>query len=204
MRESLNNNPVVQIAVIAVLLIGAGFFVLSTMGGGESESEGSEAAVNVNEPGSGSEAPPPGETESLGAVPSGGAVAVPPIPPSAAFVPPAPRAVVEAFDANRTVVLLFVRDRGIEDRLVLPAVERLDGMSGVSTFVVPVSKIARYASITQGVALERVPALIVVRPKNLDNGIPVASVSYGFQSPQSVVQAVIDARYRGRTLDYHP
>jgi hypothetical protein len=49
-----------------------------------------------------------------------------------------------------------------------------------------------------------VPALVVVRPKRLDRGIPVASVSYGFQSAESVVQAVVDAGYKGRTLDYHP
>ena len=36
------------------------------------------------------------------------------------------------------------------------------------------------------------------------DGIPTASVSYGFQSPESVVQAVIDAGYNGRTVHYHP
>ena len=48
------------------------------------------------------------------------------------------------------------------------------------------------------------PALVVVRPKHLDQGTPSASVSYGFQSAESVVQAVIDAGYKGPTLDYHP
>ena len=52
--------------------------------------------------------------------------------------------------------------------------------------------------------MNRVPALVVLRPKRLDHGIATASVTYGFQSPESVAQAVIDAGYRGRTLGYHP
>ena len=71
-------------------------------------------------------------------------------------------------------------------------------------FIVPASKIARYAAITEGVGVDRVPALVVVAPKRLKKTIPTASVSYGFQSAQSVVQAVIDAGYKGPTLDYHP
>jgi hypothetical protein len=112
--------------------------------------------------------------------------------------------VLQAFDANQTVVLLFVREGGIDDESVTAAVDELSGLADVSTFVVPAGQIARYASIAQGVAVDRVPALVVVRPKNLDGEIPVASVSYGFQSPQSVSQAVIDAGYKGKTLDYHP
>jgi hypothetical protein len=77
-------------------------------------------------------------------------------------------------------------------------------MPGVATFIVPASKIARYASVTDGVGVNRVPALLVVRPKRLTHGNPTASVTYGFQGAQSVEQAVTDARYDGRTLDYHP
>jgi hypothetical protein len=77
-------------------------------------------------------------------------------------------------------------------------------MPSVSAFVVPADRIARYASIAQGAAVDRVPALVVLRPKRLDKGIATASVHYGFQSPESVVQAVVDAGYKGRTLDYHP
>ena len=36
------------------------------------------------------------------------------------------------------------------------------------------------------------------------HGVPTASVQYGYQSPQSVEQAVIDAGYKGPTLNYHP
>jgi len=74
----------------------------------------------------------------------------------------------------------------------------------VATFVVPTRRLARYVSIAQGVDLNRVPALVVIRPKNLSKGFDAASVHYGFQSSESIVQAVVDARYRGGTLPYHP
>ena len=73
-----------------------------------------------------------------------------------------------------------------------------------SAFIVPAKQISRYAAITEGVGVDRVPALVVVRPKRLRQTIPTASVSYGFQSGESVVQAVIDAGYKGPTLAYHP
>lgn len=196
MREQLNDNPMVQLAVVAVLLIGAGFFVMSSMGGGggEEESGASEATVSVAETGAGETV-----TEVVGVS------SVPPLPPSAE-APPLPSAVTDAFAANRTVVLLFVRNGGIDDRLVRDSVDHLRAtLPEVSAFVVPAGRISRYAAIAQGVAVDRVPALVVIRPKELGkSGIPVASVSYGFQSPQSVVQAAIDAGYKGPTIDYHP
>jgi hypothetical protein len=55
------------------------------------------------------------------------------------------------------------------------------------------------------VNVNRVPALVVVRPKKLTHGPPVASVSYGFRGPDSVRQAVRDALYKGPTnLPYYP
>ena len=81
---------------------------------------------------------------------------------------------------------------------------RLASLPEAATFVVPASRISRYAAITEGVGVSRVPALVVVRPKHLHQTIPTASVHYGFQTGASVVQAVIDAGYRGPTLDYHP
>ena len=68
----------------------------------------------------------------------------------------------------------------------------------VALFVVPAHRIARYAAITQAVDVSRVPALVAVRPRSLNRGTATASVSYGFQSPQSIVQAVVDAALRRR------
>lgn len=197
MREQLNDNPMMQLAVVAVLLIGAGFFLMSSMGGGEEEESGAaEATMSV----AGADATELGVESTVSGTPT----SVPPLPTAEA--PPLPRAVTDAFAANRTVVLLFVRNGGIDDRLVLESVDHLKAtLPEVSAFVVPADRISDYAAIAQGVAVDRVPALVVVRPKNIGkSGIPVASVSYGFQSPQSVVQAAIDAGYRGPTIDYHP
>jgi hypothetical protein len=193
MREKLNSNPVAQAAIVGVLLLASVFFVLSSMGGGGEEEEGaaSPAAESM--------------VATVAASEGSGVAAAPPPPGAlAATAPPPPAAVMTAFAANRTVVLLFVRDGGIDDRLVLGATHRLGALADVSTFVVPAKRIARYAAIAQGVDLNRVPALVVLRPKRLDHGIVTASVAYGFQSPQSVVQAVVDAGYKGHTLGYHP
>lgn len=214
MREKLNSNPLAQAAVIGFLLVATGFFVLSTMGGGEEEPEGgaTEATVSIagtEASGSATGATPgeavEGAVEAAETAIPAKPTSVPPLPPSAAAsAPPLPRAVTTAFDADRTVVLLFVRNGGIDDRMVASTVEGLDLVPDVASFVVPASRIARYAAISQGVAVDRVPALVVVSPKRLDKDIPTASVHYGFQSPESVRQAVIDAGYEGRTLDYHP
>jgi hypothetical protein len=210
MREQLNSNPLVQLAVVGVLLVGAALFF---MRGGEDEEEPAgttEATVTVagtDASGSATGASPGEAVEGAveeAAEAAGGESLSSAVGPSAAATRPLPRPVLGAWEANRTLVLLFIRDGGIDDRLVKSATSGLDGFSDASVFVVPAAKIARYAAITEGVGVDRVPALVVVRPKSLKKTVPTASVSYGFQSPQSVAQAVIDAGYKGKTLDYHP
>jgi hypothetical protein len=194
MREKLNDNPMAQVALVGVLLVAAAVFLLGKGGGASEEEEAGEsaaatAAVSAVE----TELQAGSEPPSL------------PAPGSGPGAPPAPpRAVVAAFDAGNTVALLFIRDGGIDDRLVARAVGRLQSVDGVTTFVIPTSQLARYVSIAQGVDLNRVPALVVIRPKALSKGYDAASVHYGFQSSESIVQAVVDARYRGGTLAYHP
>ncbi len=209
MREALNSNPLVQLGIVGVLLVVVAVFLMSS-GGGEEESAGTtEATVAV----AGTEASgtatgaTPGEavegaveaarSDALGTALAGGA-------PTAIAAPPLPKAVRRAWKANKTLVLLFVHDGGIEDRLVKAATKGLAGFRDAAVFVVPAAKISRYAAISEGVGVDRVPALVVVAPKHLKKTVPTASVSYGYQSPQSVAQAVIDAGYEGKTLDYHP
>ena len=203
MRDAINNNPLAQAAVVGVLLLAVAFFLMSTMGGGGEEEEAPATTTSATVTTPEGEATVTGEvTPAAGA---SGEAAVEPAPGALAeTAPPPPPAVTAAFDANQIVVLLFVRSGGIDDRMVASVVKSLSGLEGVASFVVPADRIARYAAITQGVDVDRVPALVVVRPKRIDEGIPSASVSYGFQSPESVVQAVVDAGYRGPTLDYHP
>lgn len=189
MREQLNSNPLAQIALVGVLLVAVGFFVLSSGGGGAEEEEPSTTEATV----------------SVADVAAAGGPAAAPVPLASSLdAPPLPRPVSRAYEANQTLVLLFVRNGGIDDRLVTIATTGVGVFGEVALFVVPASRISRYAAITEGVGVERVPALVVVTPKHLKQTVPTASVSYGFQSPQSVVQAVIDAGYEGPTVDYHP
>jgi hypothetical protein len=192
MREKLNDNPLMQMAVIAVLLLGAGFFIMSSMGGKGSEESESAAPVSAT-------------AESTAEAPASLSSALAKVSQaSASAARPLPRPVNAAWHANKTVVLLFVRNGGIDDELVAAATTRLASLPGVAAFIVPASQVSRYASVTEGVGVNRVPALIVIRPKHLHQTVPTASVSYGFQSGETIVQAVIDAGYKGPTLAYHP
>lgn len=214
MREQLNSNPLVQLAVIGVLLVGAAIFVMSSGGGGEEEETAGATEATVVVAGSDASGTATGATpgqavegaveaaaedaagESISSAFSAGGATTP--------APPPPRPVLDAWRANKTIVLLFVRDGGIDDRLVKDATGSLAAFPDAAVFVVPAARIARYAAIAEGVGVERVPALVAVTPKHLNKTVPTASVSYGFQSPASVRQAVIDAGYKGKTVDYHP
>ena len=174
MREQLNSNPLVQAAVVGVLLLAVGIFVLTSGGGGEEESESapSPGPVVATVNGATATGSTPGEAVE-GAVESLEAGEAPataaPTGELPAIARPVPGPVLAAWLADRTVALLFVHDGGIDDGLVKLASGRLAGMPGVKTFVVP-----------------------------------TGSVSYGFQNGDSIAQAVIDAGYKGPTVDYNP
>jgi hypothetical protein len=197
MREALNSNPLAQAAVVGVLLVCVAIFVISSGGGGEEEAvepaATSSSSVSTTESATAEAAPPAGTEAGFSAVSQ-----------AASSAPPLPRPLMHAWKANETPVLLFVRDGGIDDRLVKTATSGLAGFRSAAVFIVPAHQISRYAAITEGVGVDRVPALVVVTPRHLDQSVPTASVSYGFQSPESIAQAVIDAGYKGPTVDYHP
>ncbi len=212
MREQLNSNPLVQLAVVGVLLIGVAIFVMSSGGGGKEEESAGATEATVGVAGTGATGTATGATPgeavegAVEAATEGESLssALSAVDQAATTAPPLPAPVLTAWKANQTLVLLFVRDGGIDDRLVKTATDSLAGFRDAAVFVVPAAKISRYAAITEGVGVDRVPALVVVTPKHLKKSVPTASVSYGFQSSQSVAQAVIDAGYKGKTLDYHP
>lgn len=202
MREQLNNNPVVQIGAVALLLVVGAIFFMTKMGGGESSEAGGEVSATVNGVTATGETPGEAvegavETLETGAEPT-------PVAPTALPPVKTPESVVRAFDSGATVALLFVREGGIDDHVVRDTSAVLASLPGVDSFVVPADEIARYTSITSGIGVERVPALVVLTPKRADQGVPTGSVHYGYQTPASVRQAVIDAGYEGPTLDYHP
>lgn len=191
MREKLNDNPLAQVALIGALLVAAILALTMMRGGSESETEEAEAPVTAT---IAPAVPPTGEAGA-----SASSVAPPPVATS-----PLPKAVTAAYDAGETVVLLIVREGGVDDQMIKNDAATLSSVPGVATFVVPSHQIARYAAIAEPAGVERVPALVVVQPKSLSRGTPTASVTYGYQDGESVLQQVTDARYKGRTLSYHP
>jgi len=206
-RRALNDNPIAQIAVLGALVLIVGFLLLtraSNKSGGADTSPtsttGSEATATPAPTVDSAEAPSPSEGATVPPGPSGGATA-------GEFVagPGLPASVVKAYEDDKAVVLLVLRHRGIDDERLRSDVVKLHGRSDVALFVTNAGQIARYSRITQGVNVDRVPALIVLRPRHLTDGTPEAILSYGFRGPQSVEQAVRDALYKGPTdLPYHP
>ena len=112
---------------------------------------------------------------------------------------------IDAWKSGKAVVLLIVRNHGIDDRLVTRSVRALSSDPGLAVFVARAHQVARYSRITQGVGVSQVPALIIVRPKRVSGSVPEAQVTYGFRDSQTVVQYVHDALYSGKDdLPYSP
>lgn len=224
MRRAVNESPVVQAALVGVLVLAFAVFLYTRVLSGESESASSEpgtadSATSTTAPttSTGSVvAPETGVAPSVPAVPA--APAAPTSPEEA--VPPEgleaskglPASVVKAYEADKAIVLLIVRVSGVEDRIVKLWVkalrshpEVLEDNHGLAVFVTGAKHISRYSRITLGVDVSRVPALVVVRPKSLSGDVPQATVRYGFRGPDSVLQAVRDALYKGPDdIPYYP
>lgn len=205
MREKLNENPVAQVVLIGVLVVVGAFLFISSSGGGEESEEApaGEVAASVN--GVTATGSSPGEAvESAVESLESGATAAAAEAPSSVPTPSPPKRLTAAYESGRTVVLLIVHNGSIDNALAARSSQLVAPLHDVSLFVVPAKQIARYAAITVGLEVNRVPALIVMKPKRLSGGTPQATVDYGFQTPQSVVQAVLDANYHGREVAYHP
>jgi hypothetical protein len=144
-----------------------------------------------------------GETAIPTAVTTGGA-GVGELPTAGPAVKGPPRPFVAAYDAGETVALLVVHDGGIDDAYTTAALKKVASIEDVATFVVPAKQISRYASVTIGLDVNQLPALIVLRPKQLSEGVPQATVSYGYQTPESIYVSVLDATYKGPEVTYHP
>jgi hypothetical protein len=222
-RKALNENPVAQIAVLGVLAVLVGFLLLTRVAGksgGDSSATSPTAsgAPATSAPADGSSTVPSSGADTTAtssdeapSASSGGATVPPTGSVSDASVgkfvagPGLPASVVKAYEDDKTVVLLVLRHRGIDDDQLRRNVERLRGRSDLVLFVTNAGHIARYSRITQGVSVDRVPALIVLRPRHLTHGTPTASVSYGVRGPESVDQAIRNALYKGPSnLPYYP
>lgn len=211
MRQALNDNPMVQLAVLAVGGVLFAVLLFTTVLAGEetvppptdnATAPGSGAAIT--ESSSSGTAVTPSETEPVTPAPatpepSAGAPGTE-VVPADDLVPSKglPEDVLVALAKGQAVALLVIDPKGISDEKVKSYTERLEGRGDVAVFVVKAKNIARYSRITQGVQVSQTPALVVVSPRDRSNAELVASVSYGFRSPQSIDTAVEDALYDGK------
>jgi hypothetical protein len=209
MRDQLNENPMAQVGLVVLLLVVAAFMFMRMSGGKEEELAPPATEATVSVPGTGQSGTATGSTpgeavegaveSALEATPSTATGVAGSVP-----TPPLPAPVEAAYRSGDTVVLLFVHDGGIDDEMVERTTTALADGPGVSLFVVPARQVARYAAVTIGLEVNRVPALVVVRPKHLSGGNPEATVDFGYQTPAGVRQAIRDASYEGNELPYHP
>lgn len=207
MREKLNSDPKMQVALVAVLVVVAIVFFLKSSGGGEEESAESGAGPTVaTVNGSTATGATPGEAveAAVAGLETGATAGASGAVPTSVPAPPPPSEFTSAYDANQTVALLIVHDGGIDDDRTAESATAIEGMAATTLIRVPLKKLPRYASVTVGLDVNRVPALVVMRPKNLSHGVPQATVDYGFQTPATMVQAVRDASYKGPEATYHP
>jgi hypothetical protein len=198
-RDKLNESKAAQIGLVAVLVVVAAVFFMKSSGGGESEGGAAEGETTVTvESG--------GESLSISApTPTAAPTGMGELPTSLPVAPPPPHAFQVAYDSNRPIALLVVHDGGIDDAYTKLALAQVSRLERIAAFVVPAKRIAEYASVTVGLDVNQVPALIVLRPKDLSHGAPQASVLYGFQTPESVYRAIRDAVYVGpEKSTYHP
>lgn len=220
MRDKLNSNPLLQLAVVGVLLVGTGFFVLSSSGGGGEGETGDESGLSST-----TVTTADGSTSVTATVEAGLPSAVPKdvSRPPWSTLPADLRVAVRSPDP---VVILLVRggneledytnrasariaccvnpnseDFRIDNQLLDAGLRRLD----VQLFVAGAQQMSRFAAITLPLGIDRVPALIVLKPgSQTTHGLVQAIVEYGYLTYENIAQAVIDAGYEGRTLDYHP
>lgn len=217
MRKAINENRTVQLALLGGLLLVVGLLLVMRMGKKEEVPPLSTAPVADSSVSTGTASPSTAGASTATSSTAGTAAVAPAttgatvtaspttVSPDALVPGPGlPRPVISAWNHGDAVVLLIARGGATDDRLVRSSVEALSE-PGVAVFVADAGQVARYSRITQGVGVDRVPALVVVRPKRLSGGTPQATVSYGFRDSQSVVQAVHDALYSGKdNLPYSP
>jgi hypothetical protein len=219
MRKALNENPMVQIAVLAVVaVIFAVILFTSVLKKDEPAASSLDAGAPASATADGvAPAPALGDpavsdpAASSSVAPTGDSVAPPPATggggtDSEGLLPSKglPRDVLVAYAKNKAIVLLVIDPKRTSDKKVEAYTKELEKRDDVKVFIVDVREIAKYSRITAGVSVSRAPALVVVRPRKLTGSVPTATASYGFRGGRSVSQAVDDALYKGKQLPSYP
>jgi hypothetical protein len=227
LRKAINENPVVQIVVLGGMAIVVGFLLFTRVLSSGSSEEAAAPTDSATPPAAESSAAPatgaapttPAPTTTppatgaappaTGAVPSATeAVPAAPTPTTAegefSAGPGLPKPVVSAYDDGKAIALFIEKRKGIDDKALVDSVEQLRSRDDLALFLVPAKDVSRYARITEGVDIDRVPALVTVSPRRVSGRVPEATVSYGFRGPDSVRQAVEDALFDGKAVTYDP
>ena len=207
MRKAINTNPMLQIGLLGVLGLLVGVIFMSRMGGDAAPAEDAAAtdATSATAPEASATVPSPSTAPTDSSTP----------PPAAAGTTPfeagkgLPAPVVKAHESGDVVVLLITQEEGLEDGQLRENSKSLEGRGDTTIFSTDVKDVARYSRIAEGVALDRVPALIVLHPiegKAAEGvaAMPEATVSYGYRGAESVTTAVEDAIYKGDQRSYDP
>jgi hypothetical protein len=211
MRKALNDNPMVQFAVLGIAAVIFAFILFTSVlkkdntaaapdgtatpaaSGTASPTSSSDAAPSTSTPSSSAapatSSPPPSTASGASGAPAGGTPADGLLPSKGL-----PADLLVAFARNETIALLVVDPKGLSDKKVKQFTETLRSRNDV----------AKYARVTSGVQVSRTPALVVVKPRKLTASVPTASVSYGFRGPRSVNQAIDDALYKGKQVPSYP
>jgi hypothetical protein len=240
-RKALNENPVIQAAILGVLAIFVAFMLITRVLGGEESAAPTPPSSATSGSTPTTAAPPAGAATTTPAAPTTGAATTTPAAPTTESAAPAtdvpatdatasgspspaslapgqfvagpglPQKVVTAYAQGKAVALYIYRRKGVDDaygrfNYLFVRLLRSENLEDeVTMFTTNAHHIARYSRIAEGVDVSRVPALVVISPRDLTNNEPVASVSYGYRGPESVVQAVEDALYKGREdVPYYP
>jgi hypothetical protein len=226
-RERLNNDPKVQLGVFVVAAIVLGLILMIQMGGGGGEATTATTTPaptdtgTASTPATSSGTTGTADTGTAGTAPATGTAtgtATPPATAPSSTAPPAaaatgaamlptkglPSDVLVAYAKNKPVVLLVIDPHSRNaDRLQRYA-GQLDGYEDSQIFVVPTKQVAKYSRITEGVNVTQAPALVVVTPRQLNEGAPTATVTYGVRSRKSFKQAIKDATYSGKAVPAYP
>jgi hypothetical protein len=102
-----------------------------------------------------------------------------------------PGPVARALDAKKTVVILFWNRRGVDDRSVKHAVDRLPRRHGqVVKFTDSVKNLSRYTRVTTAASVGQTPALVIVNKRGQ------AEVLNGYYDYQTINQYVSNASRR--------
>jgi hypothetical protein len=220
MRKALNENPMVQLAVLGVCAVVFAVILFTSVLKKDEQPAATTttpAAATTSDPAATSDPSASASTPSpsTGSSASGTATAA---TETDTVTPPAggatadgllpskglPENVLVAFARNKAIALLVVDPKGLSDKQLEQFTDTLRSRDDVEVFVVNVKDIAKYARVTAGVSVSRTPALVVVRPRKLTDSTPTAAVSYGFRGPRSVNQAVDDALYDGKQVPSYP